>query len=69
VSPGDRREEVTQLAADAYRISVREPAENNAANRRVCALIAERLGVPAGRVRIVRGHHARSKILEAPDPA
>lgn len=69
VSPGDRREEVTRLAADAFHVRVREPAENNAANRRVCALIAEELGVPVGRVRIVRGHHGRSKILEAPDPA
>jgi uncharacterized protein YggU (UPF0235/DUF167 family) len=69
VSPGDRREEVTQLAADAWHIRVREPAANNAANRRVCTLVAERLGVPAGRVRIVRGHHGRSKILETPDPS
>lgn len=69
VAPGERREEITQLAADAWFIRVREPAENNAANRRVCTLIAAALGVPAGRVRIVRGHHSRSKILEAPDPA
>jgi uncharacterized protein len=67
VSPGDKREEVTRLAADAFRVRVREPAENNAANRRVCALIAAQLGVPAGRVHIVRGHHGRSKILQAPD--
>lgn len=69
VAPGERREEVTQLAADSWLVRVREPAANNAANRRVCAVMAERLGVPAGRVRIVRGHHGRSKILEAPDPA
>jgi uncharacterized protein YggU (UPF0235/DUF167 family) len=69
VSPGERREEVTRLAVDTYSVRVRERAENNAANRRVCALIAAALGVPAGRVRIVRGHHGRSKILEAPDAA
>jgi len=43
---------------------VREKPQDNAANRRVCEILAAALEVPPGRVRIVRGHHARSKIVE-----
>jgi uncharacterized protein YggU (UPF0235/DUF167 family) len=64
VKPGERREEVTRLAADSFMLSVREKPQNNAANRRVCEILAAALEVPPGRVRIVRGHHARSKIVE-----
>jgi uncharacterized protein YggU (UPF0235/DUF167 family) len=64
VRPGERREEVKRLAADSFQLSVREKPENNAANRRVCEILADALAVPVGRVRIVRGHHARSKIVE-----
>jgi uncharacterized protein len=67
VRPGERREQVTRLAADAFAVSVREKPENNAANRRVCEILAVELGVPLGRLRIVRGHHARSKIIEVLD--
>jgi uncharacterized protein YggU (UPF0235/DUF167 family) len=69
VSPGARREEVTRLGADSFAVRVREKPANNAANRRVCTLVAAALGVAEGRVHIVRGHHARSKILEVRDPA
>ncbi|MBX6323090.1 MAG: DUF167 domain-containing protein [Rhodospirillaceae bacterium] len=67
VNPGARRESVERVGPDAFAVSVREKPRDNAANRRVCEVMAAALGVPVGRVRIVRGHHAHSKIIEVPD--
>jgi uncharacterized protein YggU (UPF0235/DUF167 family) len=62
VTPGAKRESVEQKG-DTLHISVREPAERNAANKRVRELVAMRLSVPAGRVRILSGHRSRGKML------
>ena len=62
VMPGAKRERVEEKGA-ALVIAVREPAQGNHANRRVREIVAERSGVPLARVRIVAGHHARSKML------
>jgi uncharacterized protein YggU (UPF0235/DUF167 family) len=48
-------------------ISVKEPAERNLANTRVREIIAARLGVLLGKVRIFTGHHSRSKIVSISD--
>lgn len=63
VLAGAKKESFSLAGADACRISVREPAERNLANTRVRELVAEHFGVPAGKVRIVSGHHSPSKIL------
>lgn len=44
-------------------IFVREPPQDNRANKRVCALVARHYKVRVQDVRIVSGHHARGKIL------
>jgi len=44
-------------------IAVKEKAERNSANERIIKIIAERLGVPVKKVRIVSGHHAPSKMI------
>ena len=58
-----RKEAITKKTKDSYNISVKEPAERNLANGRVCELIAVELCVPTKAVRIVSGHHSPSKIL------
>lgn len=62
VTPGAKRETVAEKG-DALHISVREPAERNLANDRVRALIAARLGIPVGHVRILTGHRSRAKMI------
>ena len=47
----------------SFRISVREKAAMNAANRRVVELVARHFRVPVKAVRIVRGHRSPSKLL------
>ncbi len=58
-----KNESVRELAVGRYEISVREKPEDNLANRRVIVLLAERLGIPAKNIRIIKGHHHPSKIL------
>ncbi len=63
VMPGAKKESVVESSPGVLRVSVREPAERNLANRRVRELVASRFGVPLGKARIVAGHRSRSKIV------
>lgn len=62
VTPGARKERVEEKG-DTLTIAVKEPAEGNRANRRVCELVALREGVPLAQVRILTGHRSRSKMI------
>ncbi len=68
VTPGARKERVEEKEDGSLFISVREPASGNHANTRVRELVALRLGVPASQVRILTGHHSRSKMLSITTP-
>ncbi len=63
VLPGSRKEEVTEGKNGSLILKVKEPAEQNRANDRVRELVAERLMLPVGKVRILTGHHSRTKML------
>ena len=58
-----KNEKVIKKASDYYLISVREPAERNMANRRICQIIASLYHTNDNSVRIISGHHHKSKIL------
>ena len=63
VRPGAKKEECTRLSETHFKISVKEEAAQNRANKRVIELIAAEFRVPSEKVRIVSGHHSPSKIL------
>ncbi|MEK7612916.1 MAG: DUF167 domain-containing protein [Patescibacteria group bacterium] len=63
VIAGAKREAVERLAKDRLKISVKEPAKQNLANRRVRELVAAHLKLPATKVRLVSGHRSPSKIF------
>lgn len=63
VTPGAKKETFSQESKDHFVISVKEEAERNMANRRIIELLSRHYGIPAGKVRIVNGHHSGSKIL------
>jgi uncharacterized protein len=63
VVAGTKREEVALLAEGRLKISVKEPAKQNLANRRVLELVARHYKLPASKVRLVSGHHSPSKIF------
>ena len=63
VVAGAKKEKIEKKTKDTYHISVREKAERNMANRRICEIIALLLEVPVKSIRIISGHQSPSKIL------
>ncbi len=61
VVPEAKEEKVIKEEVDSWKIWVKVPAENNAANSRALELI--RGEYPNTSVRIVSGHHSPSKIV------
>ena len=64
VQSGSRKDEVLVRAADSFLVRVKAPAEMGRANAAMRSLLAAHLGVPAGRLWIVKGAHNPSKIIE-----
>jgi uncharacterized protein YggU (UPF0235/DUF167 family) len=48
---------------DVLRLSVAAPAQRGKANEAALRLLAAALGVPRERLRIVRGHTSRQKVI------
>jgi len=61
VIPDAKAEKVEKMSEDSWRVWVRVPAENNAANTRLLELIRD--AFPHTSVRIISGHHSPSKIV------
>jgi uncharacterized protein YggU (UPF0235/DUF167 family) len=61
VIPDSKTQRIEKMSDDSWRIWVKVPAENNAANNRVLEIIREEY--PNQSVRIVSGHHSPSKIV------
>jgi uncharacterized protein len=63
VQPRARRSQLGEVRAGALVVRVAAPPVEGKANAAVCALLAERAGVPKSRVSVVRGAGAREKIV------
>lgn len=64
IVPRAKVSEVAGFYGVALRVRVAAPPADGAANRELVRFLAERLGVPRGRVRIVSGALARRKVIE-----
>lgn len=64
IVPRARTTELAGTYGEALRIRVAAPPADGAANAELVRFLAERLGVPRGRVRIVSGALARRKIID-----
>jgi len=64
VKPKARKAELVKIAQDKYCIAVREPAQNGQANEAVISLLADHLGIPKSKLKIVRGISSRHKLIE-----
>ena len=64
VRAGARREGFDGARDGVLLVLVAAPAHEGRANRALCRLLAERLGVAPSRVVIVRGRRSREKLVE-----
>jgi len=67
VAAGAKKESLEKISEDSFLVSVKDPAEQNLANRRVLELVAAHFGVNPKQLRIISGHHSPGKILSLPD--
>ena len=65
---GARKEQVLEEDG-VFKVSVNVAPENGKANKRICELIAEYLGVRKSAVRVVQGETNRQKVVEVDDGA
>jgi uncharacterized protein len=63
LQPRARRDEITGARDGVLLVRVTAPPLEGRANRALCRLIADRLGVAPSRVKVIRGGHARDKLL------
>jgi uncharacterized protein len=64
VQPRASRTEIVAAAGGSLRVRVTAPPAGGAANEAVRALLAEALDCPRSAVTILRGHSARTKLVE-----
>lgn len=63
VHPRSRKQEITKIDENTYKIHVTSAPSKGEANQEVCKRIARFLGVPVSRVKIIRGHKSRNKLI------
>ncbi|HYW02646.1 MAG TPA: DUF167 domain-containing protein [Gammaproteobacteria bacterium] len=63
VQPGARATGPAGMHGGRLKLRIAAPARDGRANDALIRLISDRLGVPAGRVRLVRGHRGRNKTV------
>ena len=64
IVPRAKATAVAGVHGDALRVRVAAPPAHGAANMELLRFLAERLGVPKGKVRIVAGALGRRKVIE-----
>jgi uncharacterized protein (TIGR00251 family) len=55
VVPGASRERVVGALGERLKVTVRKPPEKGAANKAVCALLAQALGLRSADIQVLRG--------------
>jgi len=63
VKPNSRTEQVSR-EGDSFIVKVKKPPRQGKANQAVITLLAEHLGVPKSRVRILSGFRGKNKVIE-----
>lgn len=66
VHPDSKKDALEKRASDHYEVWVKAPAENNKANVACLTLLGRELGIEPRRIRLIKGAHSPSKIVEVP---
>jgi len=61
--PGSRQAGIEKIGEGEYKVHVVAPPEKGQANREIVAALADYFGLPASRIRIVRGEKSRVKLV------
>ena len=64
VQPRASKEEIGGVMEGAMKVRLRAPALEDRANEALCEYLAQLLKTPKSAVRILSGHHSRSKRVE-----
>jgi uncharacterized protein len=64
VQPRASKDEITGVMGGALKVRLRAPAVEDRANEALCEYLEELLKTPKAAVRILSGHHSRSKRVE-----
>jgi len=64
LQPRASKDEIAGVIGGALKIRLRAPALEDRANEALCEFLAELLKTPKAAVRILSGHHSRSKRVE-----
>ncbi len=64
IKPDSKEDKIVQKNDTSFIVQVKEPAEDNRANKRMIELVADKFKIIKSKVKIVTGHHHPSKILE-----
>src|SRR2546427_12551398 len=64
VQPRASKDEIGGVMGGALKVRLRAPAVEDRANAALCEYLAELLKTPKAAVRILSGHHSRSKRVE-----
>jgi uncharacterized protein len=64
VQPRASQDEIAGVMNGALKVRLRAPALEDRANESLCEYLAELLKTPKAAVRILSGHHSRSKRVE-----
>lgn len=64
VKPNARHASVDKISEAEFRVTVRAPAQNGAANRAVIEALAAFFSLPKSKLRIVQGQSARKKLIQ-----
>lgn len=63
VLPGAKKDELKAAGPNRYEVKIKAPAERGLANEAVLELLAAHLKLPLSHLRLISGHHERSKLI------
>lgn len=67
VTPKAKQDEIKATGPSRFEIKTKMPAERDLANEAVLTLLATYLKLPRSYLRIISGHHERSKLISVKD--
>ena len=62
--PSSRKEKIERLADDKFKIYIKEPAQNNLANKRIAVILSDIYNTDVRNIKQLTGHRSQKKKFE-----